>query len=788
MINNESQAFSLMSLPPRSAEVDDLFEVNQVHRALKQKTRYLQIIHELALALLQQTSISDILWLVAKSAIARLGFEDCTIYLLDETGNTLVQRLAHGPRNPSGQPRPNPAMITVGKGVVGTVALTGIGEIIADTHADMRYLRVDDRRLSEMAVPIVHDGKVIGVIDSEYPAPNFYTQEHMEMLATIASMASTKIASAMLIEHLNHAVRQLQKAKEELRLGELRYRLLYDNHPSMFFTLDEQGVLRSANHFAAQQLGYSVADLVGMPLAGLHVEEEADKLSRQLKRCLSRPRELHRWEACMRRKDGSGMWVRETARVVDFAEHDQKSILIAGEDITETYNLSQELHYQASHDVVTGLFNRREFEQRLERALQETQIDQAEHALCYLDLDMFKVINDTCGHVAGDELLRQLGGLFITKIRKTDTVARLGGDEFGVLMEHCSLQDALRLAHTLRGAVEEFRFQWGGKLFTLGVSIGVVPVNEHSEDITSIMTAADAACYAAKEAGRNRIHVYSLNDSDLQRRHREMRWVTRISEALENNRFHFYWQPITPVSGVIDYGGVYFEVLLRLEDESGNIAAPAAFLPAAERYGLAVKLDRFVVSRVLEWLAADRERLNCIHLCSINLSGHSLSHREFPEFVIGELQRTGVPGHKICWEITETAAIANLAFAEGFIGALKALGCRFALDDFGSGFSSFAYLKNLPVDFIKIDGAFIRDILNDAVDYALVRSISDIGRMMGRQIIAEFVSNREILAALAEIGVDCAQGDCIGAPQPLAALPVARKKTALLDVTRGESR
>ena len=431
-------------------------------------------------------------------------------------------------------------------------------------------------------------------------------------------------------------------------------------------------------------------------------------------------------------------------------------------------SMVRDLEYQASHDALTALVNRQEFERRLKRVIATAETNGAEHALCYLDLDQFKVINDTCGHQAGDELLRQLGEMLTKRIRGRDTLARLGGDEFGVLMEHCSLAQAQRVANGLREAIKGFRFVWEGRSFDVGVSIGLVPITENSGSIPNILSVADRACYAAKDKGRNRVHVYQEGDTELARRHGEMQWVSRIPRALEEHRFHLFCQPIVPlVAGLSE--GEHHELLVRMEDEEGRLVEPGAFLPAAERYNLSVKIDRWVTGEAFAWFMRNPKRVRGLFLCAINLSGRSLGDEEFLEFIIQRFRDTKMPPSKICFEITETAAIANLVTATRFMQRLKKLGCRFALDDFGSGLSSFAYLKNLPVEFLKIDGMFVRNIVDNPIDLAVVRSINEIGQAMGKKTIAEHVENAAILEKLKlpGIGVDYAQGFGIARPRSI---------------------
>ncbi len=470
----------------------------------------------------------------------------------------------------------------------------------------------------------------------------------------------------------------------------------------------------------------------------------------------------------LRHRDGGWRWIRDTVRLIRDTEGHPVELVGSWLDNTEAQLLSEQLSHQANHDSLTELPNRRAFERRLRQALECSRAQNVEHALFYLDLDQFKIINDTCGHMAGDALLLQLSRILQARVRRQDMLARLGGDEFGVLMEYCSLQDAMRLANSLCGAVSDFRFAWGDKTFHVGASIGVVSITAASESSDSVLSAADSACYAAKDAGRNRAHLYTENDIELSRRQGEMCWVARINQALEENRFQLAFQPIVPTLGRPD--GHHYELLLRMEDEIGQLVLPGNFLPAAEHYHLAVKLDRWVVSTALDWLSNNPDHLRNLSLCSINLSGLSLGDVPLLDYLVERLQHQRNLSGKLCFEVTETAAIANFNNALHFIGTLKRIGCRFALDDFGSGLSSFAYLKKLPVDFLKIDGVFVEDIANDPVSLAMVSSINDVGHVMGMETIAEFVENDQILAKLRAIGVNYAQGYGVGKPRPLAEL------------------
>jgi diguanylate cyclase (GGDEF)-like protein/PAS domain S-box-containing protein len=435
-------------------------------------------------------------------------------------------------------------------------------------------------------------------------------------------------------------------------------------------------------------------------------------------------------------------------------------------DVSEKRRLVKEIAHQAAHDPLTGLVNRREFEYRLKNLLENVHNQSGEHALCYLDLDRFKVVNDTCGHAAGDELLRQVTQLFRSRIRSRDTLGRLGGDEFGVLLENCSVASAQHIAQALRQLIDDYRFVWDGKTFRIGVSIGLAPISKATKDITTVLTAADSACFVAKETGRNRVHVYQAQDEQVTRQLSESHWVHRIQQALDENRFQLYGQRIAAFESSTATG-IYCELLLRLIEADGQVVLPGVFISAAERYQLAVQIDCWVVTHALHLLSQQPTFVDRLAVCAINLSGQSVGNQVFYHHVLKEFDKTGVPPAKICFEITETAAVINLSGATCFIEDLKNLGCRFALDDFGNGLSSLSYLKNLAVDFLKIDGVFVRDTVDDPIDLAMVKSINEIGQLMGKQTIAEHVENEAILKQLEGLGIDYVQGYGISRPCPI---------------------
>ena len=534
-------------------------------------------------------------------------------------------------------------------------------------------------------------------------------------------------------------------------------------------TTDAEGRVDHLNEVASQLTGWSTDEARGLPLSRIfNVVQEGTREPVQdaASRCLEEGSVFTMGAGSLLvGRDGKEYAIEES--VAPIRDHEARiiGVVVVFRDVTQSRSMAQQVSWQATHDPLTGLANRREFESRLAE-LVESGHQGLRHVLLYVDLDQFKLVNDTCGHVAGDELLRQLATLLHAKVRENDMVARLGGDEFGVLLDHCSVERGREVAETLRQLVTDFRFVWEDKAFEVGASIGMVEISQATDSVTSILSAADAACYVAKDQGRNRVWVHQPDDAEVILRHGEMQWVSRIARAFEEDRFRLHFQNIRAIKATRD-APAYCEILLRMVDESGLLIPPMAFIPAAERYNLMPAIDRWVVRSMFQWIAGQSSAEQEGRLFAINLSGQSLGDDKFADFVAEQFQQTGIAPQRVCFEITETAAIANLSRAMRFMSALKDMGCRFSLDDFGSGMSSFAYLKNLPVDSIKIDGAFVRDIANDKVDFAMVEAINRIGQVMGIQTVAEFVEDDAILAKLKALGVDYAQGYGIHKPEPL---------------------
>ena len=458
------------------------------------------------------------------------------------------------------------------------------------------------------------------------------------------------------------------------------------------------------------------------------------------------------------------------APIRDRAGHTAGAVIVFS-DVSRERRMKRLLSYQAAHDALTGLINRREFESRLSSAIESARSDQhLRHAMIYVDLDQFKVVNDTCGHPAGDQLLRQVTGLLQTRVRANDVLARLGGDEFGVLLEHCTPEQALRIADSLRQAIHDLRFQWGTSTLQIGASIGIVEINLHTESVATLLSAADIACYSAKDGGRNRVQVY--DPASASARHREMRWMSRLTNARDEGRLDLMFQPIVRIDGA-SKTRPHYELLLRLLDEKGQMVLPDEFIPAAERYNLMPSLDRWVVEKVLrDIVPSTRDGIEeAAFTVAINLSGTTLSDPGFLEFLVDTLEAHEPTPGALCFEVTETAAITNLGHASYLMREVASRGCLIALDDFGSGLSSFNYLRTLPVNYLKIDGNFVQNVANDAIDRSMVEAIVQIGKAIGIETVAERVETVEVLETLRQIGVGYAQGFLCGRPAALSTFP-----------------
>lgn len=537
-------------------------------------------------------------------------------------------------------------------------------------------------------------------------------------------------------------------------------------------TTDKKGNILYCNPVAELLMGWNLSDVKGLPL--VEVFNIVNELTRRpvenpvLKVLQSGKVAGLANNTVLISRDGTEYPIEDSASPIRAHNGEIIGAVLIFHDVTQSRYLSRQLSWQANHDELTGLFNRRAFERQLIDALVEARSGKQIHTLCYLDLDQFKVVNDTSGHVAGDQLLRQITELLQERVRLTDTLARLGGDEFGLLLRQCSLSQAVQVVEDLKTLIQDFQFTWKDQIFKVGVSIGLAEITADSETLDSVIRAADTACYAAKEKGRNCIYVYREHDDSLVKRQSERQWITRLDRALSENRFQLYQQKITPLSQPRTL--VHAEILLRLVNEAGELVLPSVFIPAAERYHLISAIDQWVISDFCanyHSLLRQSAEAPSNQLYNINLSGASVNDDQFLKFLKHRLSEYQIPPECICFEVTETIAIANLEKASQLIRAVKELGCSFALDDFGSGMSSFAYLKHLPVDYLKIDGGFVKDIDSDRMDYAMVECFNRLSHFMGIQTIAECVEHESTLKTLQTIGVDYAQGFCISEPCPL---------------------
>ncbi|MEM7405020.1 MAG: EAL domain-containing protein [Pseudomonadota bacterium] len=585
--------------------------------------------------------------------------------------------------------------------------------------------------------------------------------------------------------------RQREAGRRALQQSEMHFRSLYDNNPAMLFTLDAEGTVLSANDFGAQQLGLTSADIVGRPYVDLYFPSSHGVVRRQTGAGLKELGGVRRWEGCKRCQNGVELWVRGHGRWQQEADG-RDVFLVVCEDHTEAHRLSEKLRHQARYDALTDLLNRQAFADRVQGLVRRTHEQSHTHVIGYLDLDQFKLVNDTCGHDAGDELLKQMAGLMRTKLRSRDTLARIGGDEFGVLLEHCDLDQAERVAQELIDSVARFSFEWRDERFRIGMSIGIAALDDTVVDAAEAIRRADIACLAAKDSGRNCVQRFIADEPGVSQRAGETRWAGRLNKALESNLFELYCQPLVPVSCNRTEGSrephkhelARCEILLRLVDEPGPPVAPGAFMPVAERFNIAPRIDRWVLENVVGLLAAGGPRVDGIQLCSINLSNQTLGQAEFMTFALDLLGRHEQVAPRLCFEITETTAVRNLAQAQAFIAALRKLGCKFALDDFGSGVATFILLRDLQVDLLKIDGEIVRPVADDPVSYKMVEAINAVGRAMDLVTVAEYVEDAAVLERVREIGIDLVQGFHIAKPRRFG--PSARPDLAL-SIVDGET-
>jgi len=621
-------------------------------------------------------------------------------------------------------------------------------EILRDLNPDLPFILVSGTVGEEIAVDAMRKG-----------ANDYIMKDNL-----------TRLIPAIERE-LRESLERADRRRAEEALYQERERALITLHSigDGVITTDSQGRVDYMNPVAETVTGWTYGEAQGYPLTEvLPLIDEATRLAVESPASvtLRTGRVVSIPDQCVLiNRNGQEFNIEDSAAPIFDRDNNVIGAVLVFHDVTRERRMAHQMTWQATHDSLTGLANRNEFADRLANLLDGVTRDPArQHALLYLDLDQFKVVNDTCGHDAGDELLKQLSRTLRANVPASASLARLGGDEFGILLESVTLEQATEIANALLQAFGDFTFEWEQRRFDVGVSIGMVPIRHDTPGASYVLSAADVACYVAKESGRNRVHIYQDSDINLGERHNEMHWVSRIKEALENNRFVIFRQTITSLNG--GDPTPHYELLLRMRDQDNNLVPPGAFIPAAERYNLMNAVDRWVIHAAFSYLRVTQQEGDQ-GIYSINLSGNSLNDDALPVYIQRQIAEHRINPGQLCFEVTETAAVFNLEKASHMIKSLKKLGCRFSLDDFGSGLSSFGYLKNLPVDFLKIDGSFVKDMNNDPMNRAIVEAIHQVGHSLSIRTIAEFVETQNIANQLRDIGVDFAQGYYFSKPEPL---------------------
>ena len=661
-------------------------------------------------------------------------------------------------------------------------ALLGLHEpdLIHSFYQFLQRVHPRDRSAVTQEMQKAADGDLHCAIEYRVVWPD----ESTHWLATSADVLLDETGAPVRMLGIIRDITQEKQALLDLQFLKERAEVTLWSIGDGVLTTDAAGRVQCMNRVAEQLTGWTREDAVGMAIEQVfHIVDELseDAFENPVRKCLR----LNQTVAVSNRsalisRTGHRIAIEDTAAPIRGNDGVTLGGVVVFHDVSHERQLRHELSWQASHDALTGLINRREFEFQVVGALASAKADGDTHALLYLDLDQFKIVNDTCGHGAGDVLLQHLASLLQSHMRDSDVLARLGGDELGVLLLNCPARQAVALAEKLREAIKDYRFVWNQNTFEVGASIGLVAIDEHSKSTSELLSAADQACYVAKEQGRNRVHVYQETDLVLAKRHGDILWVSRLNDAFDKQRFQLFVQPIVSLKGA---DVQHAEVLLRMLDDGNRLILPGAFIPAAERYDLMLSIDRWVIETVCQYLMTQRQRAGSLidtRVLSINLSGVSLNDDQLHDFIIDRFIRYHTAPSQICFEITETAAIANLNKAKLFMTRLQGIGVQFSLDDFGSGLSSFAYLKSLPVNFLKIDGLFVRDIATNEINRAMVAAINEVGHVMGIKTVAEYVETPEVLAVVRAIGIDFAQGFAISALQPLAAYQPEMNRKAIV--------
>ena len=726
-------------------------------RCRRSTARELEILSDLARSLVT-TPNSEELYLEIVSAVGRvLNFNDCVLYLWDEEEHCLVQKAAHGPKRVAGTSEiVDPLRLSLGQGVVGSAGLEMRSFLVPDVSKDPKYVPDLEVGGSELAVPIVFQDRLQGVLDAECRWLNCFGRDHIEILERFAALCAPAIVSARRLE------RERREARRLLEQTTSQYREIVERTSDSVYRLDLEGRIHYINPSGSSLLGREPEELVGRSFVEFVEDASRVQFEEYLRRVGACGKDSVTFDLPLVQPSGEVRWVElnlgpscQASKVVGFHA--------ISRDVSRRRELEEELSALANFDSVTGLFNRHRFERELESELVRLGNSQGRSVLFLLDIDQFKDVNDSYGHAAGDTLLRKLGETLQGQLRQSDFLARLGGDEFAVLVRDTSGGVGTQAAKRLVEAVHAQPFSVGDSLIRVSISLGLALLPGQGDTVAEALLHADLAMYAAKEAGRNTWHTFDPGDEKRDEIQARLSIVETIRSALEGGTFLLYAQPILR----LDSGSLRrFEILLRLPDDNGGVLMPGGFIPVAERAGLVCEIDRWVVDRSIEMLAlADRE----IEF-EINLSGRSLSDVTLLENLRMAIRNGSLDPSQIIFEITETAAVSDLKRAHVFIEELQSMGIRFAIDDFGVGFSSFYYLKHLPVNYLKIDGSFIREMATSTVDQNIVKSMAEMAQSLGLQTVAEFVQDEETLRLLAGYGVDFAQGYFLGEPAPAEAV------------------
>ncbi len=618
--------------------------------------------------------------------------------------------------------------------------------------------------------PLHKNQKLIGIFSVYADQKDYFNDDISRLFHEIINDVEYAIKNYAIQQQHIKSQQQLQQSSKNLSELNNKMRMLLESTGEGIFGVDLNGKCSFINYAAAEMFGFPISELDGKDIHSLTHHTYQDGAEFPAKDCpivltFNSGQPHHSNEDCFWRKDGSYFPVQYSAYPIHNEQREITGSVVIFRDITEQQVTTNKINYLASHDSLTGLLNRYSFEQKLEAAIGTARTAETEHVICYLDLDQFKVINDTCGHLAGDEMLKMITHLLTESLHKNDILARLGGDEFGLILENHSIAQATQLTQEICDTIKDFRFVWQDKIFNMSVSIGLSAITHETTSAQNLLSAVDTACYVAKNKGRNQLHICQDDDIETAKHQDEMQWVSEVRKAIDDNRLVLYKQAIIP-SEIHSKEHQHFEMLIRMKDEQDNLIPPGAFLPAAEHYDLIGDIDRWVIQATFKWLANQLNNNELIDFCSINLSGQSIGDKKLYQFIIDQQHKWGIKSEIICFEVTENAAITRIDQAISFIKQLRKKGFLFALDDFGTGMSSFSYLKNLPVDFLKIDGSFVKDIIDDPIDHAMVKSINDIGHIMGLKTIAEYVENEEIQNELIHMGVDYLQGYGLAKPEP----------------------